>query len=280
VSRPLYEDEEDEQAATAASSDWQGLRDGDGARQRSLALGLVALAPLFLAYELGLRSNPELPRNLAEKALLWCLSPVGEALPALRAGLLAAAVCFSLWLCFRRRLALGPSLMAVIFEGVVWAICIGPLLAFSMGLLGGLPGEVMGATQAAGAPGLALAARLFGGAAFEELLFRVLIFGALYFMAGRVMLFFGAPEAASRLSADGVAIVGSALCFATLHLDLFATHMDAHGEAFSSPVFLWRFLAGILLALLFRLRGLGVAAWTHALFNLALLLGAGVDVLL
>ena len=36
----------------------------------------------------------------------------------------------------------------------------------------------------------------------------------------------------------------------------------------------------ILLGLLFRWRGVGVTAWTHGLFNLALLLGAGPDVFL
>ena len=37
----------------------------------------------------------------------------------------------------------------------------------------------------------------------------------------------------------------------------------------------WRLLAGILLAGLFRWRGLGVCAWAHGLFNLGLVLGAG-----
>ena len=37
-------------------------------------------------------------------------------------------------------------------------------------------------------------------------------------------------------------------------------------------------LAGILLGLLFRWRGPGVAAWSHGLFNLALLLGIDPDV--
>ena len=37
--------------------------------------------------------------------------------------------------------------------------------------------------------------------------------------------------------------------------------------------------AGILLGLVFRLRGPGVAAWAHGLFNVALLVGVDPDVL-
>jgi hypothetical protein len=47
------------------------------------------------------------------------------------------------------------------------------------------------------------------------------------------------------------------------------------GEPFDSSTFTWRFLGGCLLGALQRWRGLGVVAWTHALFNLAMLLGAG-----
>ena len=71
----------------------------------------------------------------------------------------------------------------------------------------------------------------------------------------------------------------TSLAFAAVHLEVLASHLGPGGEPYDPYVFLWRLLAGILLALLFRWRGPGVAAWCHACFNVALLLGAGAEVL-
>jgi hypothetical protein len=237
------------------------------------------MAPLLLAYELGLASDAGLSRNLAEVALLRGLAGLGDSLTLARQVLAVLGVLAALALCFRRRLALGPSLTRLVFEGAAGAIVLGPLLALCMRLFGGIPSELFSASAAKGGYQLAAAARLSGGASYEELLFRVLCFGGLFFLARRTALFFGMGERAAATASEVLAVVGSSLAFAAFHLESVARLLGAHGEAFSPPVFLWRAMAGILLALLFRWRGPGVAAWTHALFNLALFLGAGVEVL-
>ena len=76
------------------------------------------------------------------------------------------------------------------------------------------------------------------------------------------------------------AALGSAAFFAAFHLAPFVGWLGRGGESFDAAVFSYRFLAGLLLALVFRWRGPGVAAWTHGWFNLALLIGAGPDVFL
>ena len=75
-------------------------------------------------------------------------------------------------------------------------------------------------------------------------------------------------------------MLGSATLFAAAHLAAYTAWLGPGGEPYDASVFTWRLLAGILLGLVFRWRGPGVAAWTHGLFNLALLLGAGPDVFL
>ena len=57
-------------------------------------------------------------------------------------------------------------------------------------------------------------------------------------------------------------------------------HVAAGGAPFEPGHFTWLCLAGMLLGLVFRLRGPGVAAWCHGLFNLGLYLGVDPDVLL
>ncbi len=275
-----YDDYWEPSSSSPVQADWRSAQERGEGFQRSLALGLLAMAPLFLAYELGLGADASLTRNAAELVLLRGLAAFDDSLIWLRPLLVLAGMLAALVVCFRRRIALGPSLLRLVIEGVVGAIVIGPALAFSMRIFGDVPPELFRATESASAPELAAAARIFGGAAYEELLFRVLLYGGLFFLTRRVALFFGSGERQSIFCSDVVGVLGSALVFAALHLELFSRWLGVSGELYSGPVFLWRMLAGVLLALLFRWRGPGVAAWTHALFNLALFLGAGVEVLL
>ena len=75
--------------------------------------------------------------------------------------------------------------------------------------------------------------------------------------------------------AGGVALVGSSLEFAAAHLDGSLSWRGFGGEPWDAALFTWRALAGGVLLVLLKVRGLGVAVWTHALFNAAMLLGGG-----
>ena len=119
-----------------------------------------------------------------------------------------------------------------------------------------------------------------GGAAFEELLFRVALYGALFVLARRLVSFFGAGELVARWSAEVLSVLGSALGFAAFHLSVVSSRIGPGGYDWDPALFTWRALAGVLLAVIFRWRGPGVAAWSHGLFNLAVLLGAGPEVFL
>jgi Type II CAAX prenyl endopeptidase Rce1-like len=121
-----------------------------------------------------------------------------------------------------------------------------------------------------------------GGGAYEELLFRWLLYSLVFWLTRRAGLKLGMAEDGATLSAELLAIALSASAFAAAHLEgvVYLFTGWAGGEAYHPAIFAWRLLAGVLLAILFRWRGLGVAAWTHAFFNLALSIGAGVDVFL
>lgn len=272
------EDEESTGAGGAEEPIWSPASRAEGRVHASLALGLLAMAPLFLAYELGLAQDPDLPRSQSEQVLFRLLSLFPTAAETwLRQGILLGAVVGALVVCYRRRVALGPSLLRVFLEGVLGAVALGPALAYGMRLFGGFENEV---APLAVDTSLPVAGRVVGAAAFEELLFRVALYGIVFLLARRVAAFFGARERVSGLLAEGLALVLSSLGFAAIHLAVFTTWLGPEGEAFDPAIFTWRFLAGVMLALLFRWRGPGVAAWSHGLFNLALLIGAGPEVLL
>ena len=91
---------------------------------------------------------------------------------------------------------------------------------------------------------------------YEELVFRVLLVTAIAFAVrtwGRT-----GPRGAL-----GVAVVGSALLFSLAHYRPF----NPAGETFAVVSFAYRFVAGLAFSALYAGRGFGIAAWTHALYD-------------
>jgi membrane protease YdiL (CAAX protease family) len=58
-----------------------------------------------------------------------------------------------------------------------------------------------------------------------------------------------------------LAAAGSAALFSAAH------HIGPFGEAFDNYVFVFRMVAGIYFAAVYRMRGFGVAAGAHALYD-------------
>jgi len=275
--RKQFEDD-DELEDDAEDGDWEDLFDGvpeasdAAALSRGLAFGFLAMVPLFALYEVGTAGSAR--RSAAELVLLRPLAPLGDQLPLVRAVLLAVLTVVALTWCVRRHLALGPRLVRVPFEGLLGALFLGPATALLMQVFDAAPLAVP-SNASGGIPAFERAAFVAGAAAYEEVVFRVGLFSLVWMVTRRLLAWFGASDRAARWSAEALAPVGSALLFAAFHVDSFLRLFGPGGEPFDLAVFSWRTLAGVLLALLFRWRGPGVAAWTHACFNVSLLLGAG-----
>jgi membrane protease YdiL (CAAX protease family) len=100
-----------------------------------------------------------------------------------------------------------------------------------------------------------------GAGLYEELLFRVVLVGALGALARRAL---GLRPAA----AGALAVAGGALLFSLAH------HVGAYGDPFTLQAFTFRLVAGLFFSALFVLRGFGIAAWTHALYDVGVLVVA------
>ncbi len=248
---------------------------------RRLAHGLLASLPLFLLYEIGLAAGiSEVGRNSAELLLGRALSGLGPLEDLVRRLLLLALALLALAHLWRSGEPIVRDALRQMAEGLFAAIALGPLLVAAMSWFGLTLAEL---DPALGRPRVELhlagAARLVGGSVWEELLFRVGVFGVVYLLVARLAGFFGAPRAAAAVLGEVAALLGSSLVFAAIHLEAVAHPLGLGGEPFDAGAFLWRTMAGIALAGLFRWRGLGVAAWAHGLFNFALALGSGPGVL-
>lgn len=272
-----YEEEEEEERAPRRP---KKVAEGDDPLKRSLALGYLAMAPLFLAYEMALATSSGNRRNTSELVLFRIFALFGEWADVARRSALVIGIVLALVYCLRKHFALGPRILRIVCEGALGAIVLGPLL---VGLLR-LFGDWLPAIELSGAPsqvpGLERAALVTGAGAYEELVFRVGAYSIMFLACRSLAGFFGAAGRAAHWVGEVGGLIGSAALFSAFHLALFVAWLGPGGESFEPAVFTYRFLAGILLGVLFRWRGPGVAGWTHGLFNLALLLGAGPDVFL
>ncbi|MCU0622597.1 MAG: CPBP family glutamic-type intramembrane protease [Gemmatimonadaceae bacterium] len=167
------------------------------------------------------------------------------------------------WLAWRDRKggALRPAWFAGMFaESAAWAVAtamvVGTLTAQLLGNAGLL------AAGASPVERLSVVDRLtvsLGAGLYEELLFRVILVTALSWAARAVL---GLREGL----AVGVAVVASALVFSAFH------YVGPGGDAFTVASFTFRAIAGVWFSALFALRGFGIAAWTHALYDIGVLL--------
>lgn len=99
-----------------------------------------------------------------------------------------------------------------------------------------------------------------GAGLYEELLFRVLLVGGLALLARKV--FHWRPGRAGAF-----AVVVGALAFSSFH------YIGSYGDEFALGSFTFRAIAGALFSGLYLIRGFGITAWTHALYDIFLTLG-------
>lgn len=142
------------------------------------------------------------------------------------------------------------ALMAV--ESLVYALAFGVVVGTLTGLL--LGRLALGPASAGPAAQLMIS---LGAGIYEELLFRVLLVGGLAWVGRRLLGW--TPAAAGVL-----ATLLGALIFSAFH------YIGPYGDRFELASFTFRTLAGLLFSALYLLRGFGITAWTHALYDVML----------
>jgi hypothetical protein len=245
-----------------------------------LAAGWLAMLPLLCVYEWGLAATGGTHRNVGERLVTLALEPLGSELVWIRP-LLVAAAALAAWLVLRAARVRARTLVArIVLEGLLAAVVLGPLLVLSMLLLGDLVPRPQAPSSPGAVPALGTAALLVGGAAWEELCFRLGGWGLCTVVAAALLRALGAGAVWTARLGEAAGWLGSSVLFALAHLARFNAPLGSGGASFEPGRFTWLCLAGMLLGLVFRLRGPGVAAWSHGLFNLGLHLGVDPDVLL
>jgi hypothetical protein len=233
---------------------------------------LLLVFPLFLAYQIGVLLMPstyngadlitsQMLRLLHGNASLYLLINVG----------LAAALLI-LMMVLRRKNSFDPRLFVpVLLESAIYALTMGSLICFVMVDLlhvdpkmwiaaagHWLPSLATGPEQAEPAAKLVLS---LGAGVHEELVFRLLMVGGGTWFLTQVL---GVNRWVSIVSA----MLISSLLFS-------AAHHIIGGEPFRMGAFVYRVLCGLVFATIFQTRGFAVAVYTHALYDIYVLIVRG-----
>lgn len=214
---------------------------------RTPLTSLVFSLPLVAAYEGGvLLLGRGSPRNGADVWLRNLLDSLGFGqyflLPALTiVGLLAwHHVEHDRWKC-----SVG-ILLAMAAECVMWAVALVGIAR--------LQDRYWPLAAAAAESVFARLIAFCGAGLYEEVLFRLLLMPALAWVLARL--------GAGPLAAGTWAVVISSVLFSLAH------YVGPLGDAFDPYSFTFRFLAGVFFAVLFTIRGFGIAAGAHAAYDM------------
>jgi membrane protease YdiL (CAAX protease family) len=158
----------------------------------------------------------------------------------------------------KSRERLRPRFFAAMFGesallGLLLGIVVGTLTAKLLGGLSAL--AVPAATQTI--ESMPLSSRLMlalGAGLYEELLFRVLLVGG---MAAGLRWLLGVRTVVAGVTA---AVTG-ALLFSMFH------YVGQYGDPWDLASFTYRAIAGLVFSALYLVRGFGITAWTHALYD-------------
>ena len=246
------------------SSSTQAVR-GYWAESRSHRYSLLFALPLLLLYELLEAVAPVhmaggVVRNGADVLLTGLFTALlGPRGPLVFMALVIGGALVLVWRDRRgaaplRARVFGTMLLEACALALVFGFVIGTA---TMHLLGPLRSLAAGGTALDG-PALGRLTLSLGAGLYEELLFRVVIVA----LISNGMRLIGV----SRLVAGIVAVIVGALLFSAFH------YVGPFGEPMRLESFVFRALAGVAFSALYLTRGFGITAWTHALYDVAVLL--------
>jgi membrane protease YdiL (CAAX protease family) len=229
---------------------------------RNLLTSLVLVFPLFLIYQIGvLFTLPVL--NGADFLTVFLFRNLGLSTSAYLGYTAAVAIAFAVAVGFLRRKQRFDTklIFPVLIESAIYALTMGSLIVFVMTKALGISPHLAG-----GAGGL-IASQGFGtrfvmslgAGVYEEAVFRLGIMTGVAVLLEKVL-------GLGRWVAVIIALLVSAVLFSAMH------HIPPYGDPLHLGVFLFRVLAGIFFGLVFWYRGFAVAVYTHALYDIYVLL--------
>ena len=240
---------------------------------RSPRYSVLFALPLLLLYEAlaallsgadgsGIRNGADV---LMKSAFEGAAGPHGHLLFGL------VMIAGSIWIISRDQKRSGGRLRPAVFGTMfaeslllasVFGLVVGTVTALLLGQLPSLAFQLLAVQDGIPMTEMSAATRLMvslGAGLYEELLFRVLLVSGIALLGTRVIGW--QPRSAAM-----VAVVVGAFIFSAFH------YVGPYGDPFELRSFVFRMVAGLFFSGLYVVRGFGITAWTHALYDVFVLL--------
>lgn len=225
-------------------------------QSRTLLYSYLISLPLLILYEILIQiSQPNAEYMVRISVDAWfrqMFSTFG--FNALNATFYIAAIT-GLWILWQDRKKLRSirlsTFLFMLLEALLYAI--GLALVISLVLE-----SLLMQVGPAGQTKLQLLALSLGAGLYEELFFRVILVSLLVWAFAKIF--------SRRWIASWTAVLIAAVCFSLAH------YLGVYGDPFTLNSFLFRFLFGLALNFIYLYRGFGMAAWTHAIYDLLVVL--------
>ena len=234
---------------------------------RAPRYSLLFALPLLLAYQILAALEPVRPGGALRNGADAILETLFVALAG-RWGPLVVMTCVigaGLWLVARdmqshsgrlRTWVFALMLLEVAVLGAGFGVVVGGLASQVTSPPG--PAAMIGASQIESLGSATRVMLSLGAGIYEELLFRVVLVTALAWLAEGI---FGWTPAL----AGAWAVLVGAIVFSAVH------YVGPYGDRLTVYSFIFRMIAGVFFSGLYLLRGFGITAWTHALYDVFLL---------
>jgi membrane protease YdiL (CAAX protease family) len=236
-----------------------------GENPRNLLTSLVLVFPLLLAYQVGvLFTLPMLNGADFLTTLLFRTLHLSVREYLAFIGLVWVAFLVGVFVLRRKQRFNARILLPVLLESSIYALSMGSVIILVMTRVLGISPQLAASAggTAAGIEGQGILTKVvmsLGAGVYEEAVFRLGLLGGLAALLEKAAGW-------GRWFAVGVALALSSFLFSAVH------HIPPLGDPLSLGVFTFRVLAGIFFGLLFWFRGFAVAVYTHALYDVYVLL--------
>lgn len=221
-------------------------------RSKRLANGFIFILPLLAMYEVGIAMYGSHIKNSADVMIKMPFAFFGRNGSLIFNMAVAIIFLVAVFVLEKEHKLRFRIYIPMFFESFVYAIFLGPIVGRAAGyfIRYFLANPMLSDT------GMQIILSV-GAGVYEEIVFRLILLTVLNLLFVRVF----------RLNkATGIVlsiIIGSTL-FSAIH------YVGSLSDTFTSVSFIFRFLAGIVLATIFMLRGLGIAVYTHAIYDVML----------
>ena len=219
-------------------------------RSKSLANSFLFILPLLVLYEVGIAMSGSHIKNTADVIVKTPLMFFGKN-GSLIFNSLVIVFFFAAMFYIEKEHRLSILIFIPMFlESIMYAVFLGYGVSFVVYKVL-FPSTLASPISRDVWMGIILSV---GAGVYEEIVFRLLLLSALYFLFANLL------KVSKPISVVFSIIMGT-LIFTSIH------YVGTLGDSFTYTNFTFRLLAGIILSIIFMFRGLGVAVYTHAIYD-------------